>query len=119
MGKKTHSSFKTKDIGSSSKPLQLLHMDLFSPTRTTNIGGKQYEFVIIDDFSRFTWVIFLTHKNEAIYNFEVFCRKFQREACYFIITIHSDHGGDFENKAFEEFCAKNDFLENFSSPRSP
>lgn len=40
MGKQTRSSFKVKDIVSTSKPLQLLHMDIFGPTRTTNIRGK-------------------------------------------------------------------------------
>ncbi|KAH0650271.1 hypothetical protein KY284_030183 [Solanum tuberosum] len=94
-------------------------MDLFSPTRAASIGGKRYAFVIVDDFSRFTWVIFLSHRNEAFANFEAFCRKVQREAGYFITTIHSDHGGEFENKAFEEFCAQTGFTQNFSSPRSP
>ncbi|KAH0657870.1 hypothetical protein KY289_026618 [Solanum tuberosum] len=64
-------------------------------------------------------VISLTRKSEAFANFEVFCRKVQREAGYFITTIHSDHGGEFENKAFEEFCALNGFTQNFSLPRSP
>lgn len=117
--KKTRSFFKGKDNVSTSKPLQLLHMDLFGPTRTAIIGGKRYAFLIVNDFSRFTWVIFLIHKNEAFTNFEVFCRKVQREARYFITTIHSDHGGEFENKAFEDFCAQNGFAQNFSSPRSP
>ncbi|KAH0672766.1 hypothetical protein KY284_023853 [Solanum tuberosum] len=97
LGKQTRSSFKVKDIVSTSKPLQLLPMDLFGPTRTASIGGQRYAFVIVDDFSR----------------------KVQREASYFITTIHNDHGGEFENKAFEEFCAQNRFTQNFSSPRSP
>jgi len=75
LGKQTRSSFKGKDIVSTSKPLQLLHMDLFGLTRTASIGGKRYAFVIIDDFSRFTWVMFLIHKNEAFTNFEVFYRR--------------------------------------------
>ncbi|KAH0665666.1 hypothetical protein KY285_026872 [Solanum tuberosum] len=86
LGKQTRSSFKGKDIVSTSKPLQLLHMDLFGPTQTASIGGK---------------------------------RKVQREAGYFITTIHSDYGGEFVNKAFEDFCAQNGFTQNFSSPRSP
>jgi len=79
-------------------------MDLFGPTRTVCIGGKIYAFVIVDDFSRFTWVIFLTHKNEVA-NFEVFCRKAQREEVI-LLTIHSDHGGKFENKALKIFVLK-------------
>nr|XP_016451347.1 PREDICTED: uncharacterized protein LOC107776052 [Nicotiana tabacum] len=49
IGKQTRNSFKNKDIVSTSKPLQLLHMDLFGPTRTASIGGKRYAFVIVDD----------------------------------------------------------------------
>ena len=40
LGKQTRSSFNGKDIVSTAKPLQLLHMDLFGPTRTASIGGK-------------------------------------------------------------------------------
>ncbi|XP_019226340.1 PREDICTED: uncharacterized protein LOC109207804 [Nicotiana attenuata] len=54
-GKQTRSSFKIKNFVSTSKALQLLHLDLFGPTRTASIGGRKYAFVIVDDFSRFTW----------------------------------------------------------------
>lgn len=47
------------------------------------------------------------------------CRKVQRRKAYFISTIHSCHGGEFENKTITEFCNKNGFTQNFSSPRSP
>ena len=87
--------------------------------RTASIGGKRYAFVIVSYFSRFTWVIFITHKSEAFFNFETFCKRVQREAGYCITTIHSDHGSEFENKAFEEFCAQNGFTQKFSSPISP
>lgn len=60
-GKKTRNSFSCKDIVSTNKPLQLLHMDLLEPTRIANNGGKRYAFVIVDDCSRFTWVIFPPH----------------------------------------------------------
>ncbi|XP_075099524.1 uncharacterized protein LOC142176293 [Nicotiana tabacum] len=98
-GKQTRNSFKNKDIVSTSKHLQLLHMDLFGPTRTTSIGGKRYVFVIVDDYSHFTWVIFLSHKDEALRNFEVFNKKVEREKGYLITTIQSDHGGEFKSRA--------------------
>lgn len=49
------------------------------------------------------------HKNEAFGNLEVLCRKVQREAGYFITTSHSNHIGEFENKAFKELCSPNRF----------
>lgn len=97
LGKKTCTSFKVKDIVSMSKALQLLHMDLFSSTRTVGIGGKRYIFLIVDDYSHFIWVIFLAHKHETLTKFDMFCKKVQREVGNFISTIYSDHGGEFEN----------------------
>ncbi|XP_075103241.1 uncharacterized protein LOC142177968 [Nicotiana tabacum] len=94
-------------------------MDLFGSTRTASIGGKTYAFVIVDNYSRFTWVIFLSHKDEALRNFEVFCKKVESEKGYLISTIQSDHGGEFESRAFEYFCNDQGYTHNFSAPRSP
>ncbi|XP_045810862.1 uncharacterized protein LOC123905296 [Trifolium pratense] len=57
-GKQTKSSFKPKDFISTKRPLELLHIDLFGPVKTTSLGGKNYGFVIVDDYSRYTWVLF-------------------------------------------------------------
>ncbi|KAK1429938.1 hypothetical protein QVD17_12293 [Tagetes erecta] len=54
-GKQHRMSFKSKQENSISKPLQMLHMDLFGPTNVQSIGKKSYCFVIIDDFTRFSW----------------------------------------------------------------
>ena len=74
-GKQTKKSFKSKNIVSTSRPLQLLHMDLFGPSRTASFGGKYYCLVIVDDFSRYTWVMFLTTKDEAFPFFTRLIRK--------------------------------------------
>jgi len=46
------SSFKTKDIVSTSRPLELLHIDLFGPVNTASLYGSKYGSVIVDDYSR-------------------------------------------------------------------
>ena len=66
LGKQTRNTFKPKNIVSTTRPLELLHMDLFGPTRTTSLGEKRYGLVIVNDYSRFTWVMFLAHKDETI-----------------------------------------------------
>ena len=118
-GKQIKSSFKSKKMISSKRPLELLHLDLFGPMRTASLGGKFYVFVIVDDFSRFTWVLFLTHKNEALQSFSNLCKRIQNEKGVSIISIRSDHGKEFENKEFENFCLQNGFDHNFSAPRTP
>ncbi|KAK2979169.1 hypothetical protein RJ640_007469 [Escallonia rubra] len=59
MGKQKKVSHKLKKMVSTSRPLQLLHMDLFGPIPTTSPCGKSYCFVIADDYSRYTWMDFL------------------------------------------------------------
>ncbi|XP_075103736.1 uncharacterized protein LOC107759434 [Nicotiana tabacum] len=61
----------------------------------------------------------LGHKDDALGNFEIFCKKVQREKGYYISTIRSDHGREFESRAFEIFCNDQGISHNFSSPRSP
>ena len=43
----------------------MLHLDLFGPVNVMSIGKKRYTLVIVDEFSRFTWVYFLHRKDEA------------------------------------------------------
>ena len=94
-------------------------MDLFRPSRTVSLGGKHYAFVIVDDFSRFTWVLFLTYKDDVLKDFTSFCKKVQNEKGYTITSIRSDHGSDFDNHVLESFCNEYGFEHNFSSPRIP
>ncbi|XP_059668781.1 uncharacterized protein LOC132313857 [Cornus florida] len=67
-GKQTKVAFPSKEINTSSA-LDLIHMDLCGPTRTTSIGGSKYFMLLIDDFSRMVWVYFLKEKSEAITHF--------------------------------------------------
>jgi len=78
-GKQVKSTFKSINIISTQRPLELLHTYLFGPVRSASLSGKQYGFVIVDDFSRYTWVLFLKHKDEAFEAFKFFCILVQNE----------------------------------------
>ena len=60
---------------STSKPLELLHKDLFYPTTYKSIGGNLYCLVIVDDFSHYIWVMFLGDKSETSEVFKTFARR--------------------------------------------
>ena len=118
MGKQTRVSFKSKNIISTFRPLELLHMNLFGPIRTTSLGGKRYDFVIIDDFFRFIWIFFLAHKDETFHVFSKFYRKVTNEKYFSIQNIRSDHRTEFENQNFKKFCDEKGIDHNFSAPRT-
>ncbi|GJV16006.1 integrase, catalytic region, zinc finger, CCHC-type containing protein [Tanacetum coccineum] len=64
-GKSKKASHPPKLVPSSHSKLELLHMDLCGPMRVASINGKKYILVIVDDYSRFTWVYFLHIKDET------------------------------------------------------
>jgi hypothetical protein len=61
-GKKVGTHYPHKNIVTTERPLELLHMDVFDPIAYINIDGSKYCLVIVDDYSRFTWVFFLKKK---------------------------------------------------------
>ena len=119
MGKQTKSSFTLKNTISTSRPLELLHLDLFGPSRNASLGGMFYAFVIVDDYSRFTWVCFLAHKDDAFKAFKNLAKRVQNDKGSCIATIRSDHGREFENESFKSFCNDFGITHQFSSPRTP
>ena len=94
-------------------------MDLFGSSRTMSLGGNYYALVIVDDYSRFTWTLFLVHKRDAFHAFMKLAKILQNKKNLNIASIRSDHGGEFENKDFELFCDENGIEHNFSIPRTP
>jgi hypothetical protein len=57
--KQVGASHLAKNIMTTIRPMEMLHMDLFDPIIYISIDGNKYDLVIIDDYSRFTWVFFL------------------------------------------------------------
>ncbi|KAK2369536.1 putative mitochondrial protein [Trifolium repens] len=119
IGKISKTSFKPKNIVSTSRPLELLHIDLFGPVSTASINGKKYGLVIVDDYSRWTWVKFLRVKDDAYDVFTIFCTQVQSEKSLKILKIRSDHGGEFENEPFATYCEDHGIVHEFSAPRTP
>ena len=66
-----------KSIMSTSKAFELLHMDLFGPKQYTSIDENKYGFVIVDDYTRYTWVFFLVDKSNVFATFKSFVRHTQ------------------------------------------
>ena len=63
-GKQVGANHPHKNIMTTDRPLELLHMDLFGPIAYISIGGSKYCLVIVDDYSRFTWVFFCRKKHK-------------------------------------------------------
>ena len=62
-GKQVGVPHPPKSIMTTTQPLELIHMDLFGPVAYISIGVNKYGLVIVDDYSRFTWVFFVYDKS--------------------------------------------------------
>jgi len=118
-GKQVRTFFKSKNCVSTSRPLELLHVDLCGPKRLTSRGGKRYVFVIANDYSRFTWTPFLASKDESFEKFLVLLKKIKKRAGHSLMSLRSDHGKEFENSSFIEYYNEHGVDHNFPAPRAP
>ena len=102
-----------------SRLLELLHIDLMDPARVQSLGGKKYILVVVDDFTRYTWVVLLKDKAEAPKKMLHLCKKLLVEKDTVIAKIKSDHGREFENTKLATFCNDQGTHQEFSSPKTP
>lgn len=58
-----------------SRPLELLHIDLIGLARVQSLGGKKYILVVVDDFTRYTWVVLLKDKAKTPEKMIHLCKK--------------------------------------------
>ena len=65
LGKHTKAQHHATLTTATTRSLELLHVDLMGRTRTDSLGGKRYIMVVVDDITRFIWVILLKSKSEA------------------------------------------------------
>ena len=98
MGKQVKSKHPSLTEVETSRPLELLHIDLMGPIRVQSFGGKKYILVVVDDFTRYTWVVVLLRdKVEAPEKMIHLCKKLQVEKGTVIARIRSNHGKEYEN----------------------
>jgi transposase InsO family protein len=100
-------------------PGQLLHMDTIGPSRVRSMRGKWYVVVIVDDYSRYSWVFFLESKDQVFEHFRLLALRLNNEHPNCLKAIRSDNGTEFRNASFDRFCLELGIEQQFSTPRVP
>ncbi|KAI3802322.1 hypothetical protein L1987_30452 [Smallanthus sonchifolius] len=118
-GKQRNKSHKSKSKNSIVTPLELLHMDLLGPISIRSIGGKSYCLVVTDDFSRFSWVKFLSSKAETSELVQYLILGLENLFNLKVKRIRSDNGSEFKNSKIGLFCLQMGIHHEFSAPYVP
>ncbi|KAL0553675.1 hypothetical protein IC582_007576 [Cucumis melo] len=119
VGKQTKTSHRRLKECYTISVLELLHLNLMGPMQTESLGGKKYVLVVVDDYSKFTWVRFLKEKFDTVKLCISLCLNLQREKGQKIIRIRSDHGKEFDNEDLNNLCQTEGIHHEFAAPITP
>ncbi|GJR14869.1 integrase, catalytic region, zinc finger, CCHC-type containing protein [Tanacetum coccineum] len=118
-GKTKKASHPLKLIPSDHSKLELLHMDLCGLMRVALINGKKYILVIVDDYSRHTWVYFLHSKDENPEIIKKFIAHAQLNYKTKVCKIRTDNDTEFKNATLKAHYEKLGIMKQFSTTRTP
>jgi transposase InsO family protein len=115
-GKQVGAPHHAKNIMTTTRPLEMLRMNLFGLITYISIGNNKYGLVIVDDYSRFTWVFFLHDKSETQEVLKKFLKRVQNEFDAKVKKIRSDNGSEFKNTQVEDYLDQKTSSMNFWHP---
>jgi transposase InsO family protein len=118
-GKMIATSYSLINTVMTERPRQLLHMDTIGPSRVHSMGGKWYVLIIVDDYSRYSWVFFLEIKDEVFEHFRSLALRLNNEHPNYLKVIRSDNEIEFRNDSFDQFCLEHGVDQQFSASRIP
>nr|GEX52500.1 hypothetical protein [Tanacetum cinerariifolium] len=102
-GKSKRASHPPKPIPNSKQRLHLLHMDLCGPMQVASINGKRYVLVIVDDYSRYTWVHFLRSKDDTPEVIKNFLKNIFLHLQAPVIIVRTDNETEFKNQVLKKY----------------
>jgi transposase InsO family protein len=101
------------------KALELVHSDLYGPVKPATPGGRRYFLLLVDDTTRYMWVVLLTAKSEASSAIKRIQVAAEKECGRKLRVLRTDNGGEFTAAEFATYCANEGITQHFSAPYTP
>ncbi len=118
LGKQARHPFPAQTTHVSSKPLEMIHSDVWT-MKTESIRGCKYYVSFIDDHTRKVWVYFMKHKDEMFQHFLNFKTMVEKEKGVSIKCLRSDGGGEYFSNEFSEYVKEHGIKRKYSYSYSP
>ena len=99
--------------------LELVHGDVWGPSPLTSLLSFNYYVIFVDDYSRFTWLFLLKHKNEVLSVFKHFKSMVETQFSSKLKILRTDNGSEYINNDFKSFCSISGILHQTSYPHTP
>ena len=104
-------------VHKSTKPLELIHSDVWGPAPILSHFGFSYYVIFTDDFSKYTWLFPLQRKSDVLTTFNEFKMKVENQFSTKIISFQSDWGGEFQ--ALTTYLKEHGIHHRISCPYTP
>jgi hypothetical protein len=118
LGKQVRHPFSVQTTHVNSKPLEMMHSDVWTTT-TDSIEGCKYYVIFIDYHTRNVWVYFMKHKGEVFHHFLNFKTIVEKEKGVNIESLRFDRGGQYFSNEFSEYLKEHGIQRKYSCSYSP
>ena len=102
-----------------SKPLELMHSDVWGPAPVTSTNDFQYYLLFVDEYSKFSWLYLLKHKSDVLDIFKFVKATVETQLDSKIKVLRTDNGGEYTSHAFKHFYSTQGLIHQFSCPYTP
>jgi hypothetical protein len=101
------------------RPLEIMHTDLFGPTKTKGLKGEKYFMLLVDDYKIMIAVCFLKNKSEAFENFKIYKEMVENEIDSKTKCLRSNNGGELTSKEFMDYYNSHGIKRQLFVSRTP
>jgi transposase InsO family protein len=101
------------------KALELIHGDLCGPVKPATPGGRRYFLLLVDNVTRYMWVMLLTAKSEASSAIKRIQATAEKECGRKLWVLRTDNGGEFTAAELAAYCVDEGTTRHFLAPYNP
>ncbi|KAM1941804.1 hypothetical protein ACFX13_029341 [Malus domestica] len=116
---KNHKLSFSSSTSSISTSLELLHCDVWGPSSISSVSGYRFYLLIVDEFTKYTWLFPMKYKSEVFSLFVSFKAYVENMTGNTIKVLRSDSGGEFTSSQFNSFLSRYGIFHQYSCPHTP
>ena len=119
LGKHARTKMPKQATHRSTNILELVYSDVCGPFKVNSTGGTRYFVTFIDDYSRKTWVYFVSQNSQVLDKFRQFVHSVTTSTGQPLIALRTDNGGEYTSNAFKDFCLSKGISRELTPPHTP